>query len=336
MSIAKGKIIYRLLADSELTAYELELLSKGKIPEALPLRFFQDREDRYIALSLGRKENSLLEKDGNKPLSQGLGLSRALQIIDAFIDLEQRLLRPSFTYLNLELIFLDETGIKFPVFPLAAHQAVRLPDTKVYPDFWYEWSGFYGVQVELAELGRKLSAEAKLQEIKDIYLEYLQKERNFTAYGLAAYREEILGLRDAHKPAKALPLDARHSALAEILNFRNGDFRKTQNRLALIAGDEFILGRDPMFTDLSFPDPWMGRKHARIRKENGHFYIEDLASLNGTYVDGRKLLRFESLLLPHHCVLKMGKTLLEFRNLQARDYFVPNNLSPASPRPGTI
>lgn len=336
MSKSEKGIIYRVLADSELTAYELELLSKGKIAQALPLRFFQDRENRYIELSLGSKQDSLITKDGAKPLSQALGLSRVLEIIDAFLDLEQRLLRPSFTYLNLELIFLDESGIKFPVFPLAAHQAVRLPDTKVYPDFWYEWAGFYGVQVELAELGRKLCSEGSLEEVKDIYLEYLRKERSFMGCGLAEYREEILGIRDPQKPTKALPLDTKHSALGELLSFRNGDFTKSRKRLALVAADEFILGRDPMFTDLSFPDPWMGRKHARIRKENGHFYLEDLASLNGTYVDGRKLLRFESLLLPENCVIKMGKTLLEFRNLQSRDYFVPNNLSPASPRPGTI
>ncbi|MBQ4630499.1 MAG: FHA domain-containing protein [Clostridia bacterium] len=38
-------------------------------------------------------------------------------------------------------------------------------------------------------------------------------------------------------------------------------------------------------------DPHMSKSHARIFLRDGHFYIEDLGSTNGSYLNGRKLPR---------------------------------------------
>lgn len=51
---------------------------------------------------------------------------------------------------------------------------------------------------------------------------------------------------------------------------------------------ETLLGRDPG-CDLIFPDRTVSRQHARIRLQNGAYWIEDLQSVNGVEVNGRKI-----------------------------------------------
>lgn len=36
--------------------------------------------------------------------------------------------------------------------------------------------------------------------------------------------------------------------------------------------------------------PWVSRRHARIFYHDGHFYIEDLGSTNGTYLNHKRLV----------------------------------------------
>jgi len=50
------------------------------------------------------------------------------------------------------------------------------------------------------------------------------------------------------------------------------------------------IGRDPLQCQVVVNDPSVGRRHAVIRaEENGTYTIEDLASRNGTYINGEKL-----------------------------------------------
>ena len=52
----------------------------------------------------------------------------------------------------------------------------------------------------------------------------------------------------------------------------------------------YIIGRDPG-CDIVLPDPFVSRKHAKIfySEEQGTWFIEDLGSKNGTYVNGEKI-----------------------------------------------
>jgi hypothetical protein len=53
---------------------------------------------------------------------------------------------------------------------------------------------------------------------------------------------------------------------------------------------ETIMGRDPD-CDLILGDPSVSPKHAKIKIQNDNFYIFDLVSESGTYLNGHKLLR---------------------------------------------
>jgi hypothetical protein len=89
----------------------------------------------------------------------------------------------------------------------------------------------------------------------------------------------------------------------------------------LPADNEITIGRvDPHRgirpdIDLSKFDPAsrISRRHARITSRGGQFYVEDLGSANGTFVNGRTRLKpQEPYPLVNGDVIKFGETTLKF------------------------
>jgi pSer/pThr/pTyr-binding forkhead associated (FHA) protein len=72
----------------------------------------------------------------------------------------------------------------------------------------------------------------------------------------------------------------------------------------------FTLGRGPD-NDLVMADSAVSRYHARIIDRQAIFHIEDLGSLNGTYVNGVKTA---SRLLKDFDIIRLGHHLLIFRH----------------------
>ncbi|MBK9293162.1 MAG: sigma 54-interacting transcriptional regulator [Oligoflexia bacterium] len=68
----------------------------------------------------------------------------------------------------------------------------------------------------------------------------------------------------------------------------------------------FCIGRD-CANNLSLFDPYIGPHHCRIEKRPHGYFIKDLSSENGTYVDGLLVIEAK---LSHGSVIKIGK--LEF------------------------
>lgn len=67
-----------------------------------------------------------------------------------------------------------------------------------------------------------------------------------------------------------------------VLVVRNGPLA---NQRLEIAG-EVVLGREG---DLELGDDEVSRRHARLRTVGGEVEVEDLGSLNGTFVNGRRI-----------------------------------------------
>lgn len=58
--------------------------------------------------------------------------------------------------------------------------------------------------------------------------------------------------------------------------------------------DEAVIGRDPQDSLASdryicIPEPTVSRRHARIRRREDQYFVEDLHSFNGTFVSGKRL-----------------------------------------------
>ena len=88
-----------------------------------------------------------------------------------------------------------------------------------------------------------------------------------------------------------------------------------------LTNDESTIGRwdadNGIFPDIDLDthddDAKVSRRHARIRRNNGSYFIEDLGSTNGTYVNrGRRLLPGNTQILKDGDEVIVGKTFLRF------------------------
>ena len=81
------------------------------------------------------------------------------------------------------------------------------------------------------------------------------------------------------------------------------------------AGETFLLGRDRLTvgrrpeSDIFLDDVTVSRDHAILVRRNDDYYLDDLGSLNGTYVNRS---RIESHRLTHGDELQVGKYKLAF------------------------
>jgi hypothetical protein len=66
---------------------------------------------------------------------------------------------------------------------------------------------------------------------------------------------------------------------------------RKQLEVPLLLKEEgpLLVGRDEGMVNLVISDSYISRTHAAIFKEAGCFFLQDLNSKNGTYLNGRKL-----------------------------------------------
>jgi hypothetical protein len=76
----------------------------------------------------------------------------------------------------------------------------------------------------------------------------------------------------------------------------------------LLEGEHTSIGRSPD-CDIFLDDVTVSRKHAVLASEGGRFHIEDQGSLNGTFVNRRRIERVD---LENGDELQVGKYRLTF------------------------
>lgn len=115
--------------------------------------------------------------------------------------------------------------------------------------------------------------------------------------------------------AKNVNSGVAHASLV----IERGDVPGTEFRL---TNDESTIGRwdadNGIFPDVDLDahdsDAKVSRRHARIVRNNGSYFIEDLGSTNGTYVNrGRRLLPGNAQMLNDGDEVIVGKTFLRFQ-----------------------
>ncbi len=90
------------------------------------------------------------------------------------------------------------------------------------------------------------------------------------------------------------------------------------------------LGRDS-FCDLVIPQRSISRQHARIVHEHDGYYIEDLNSLNGTFINDQRITRRTR--LRDHDRIRLFDVLLQFFDGSAPAPAASTLMSPAMPTP---
>jgi len=78
--------------------------------------------------------------------------------------------------------------------------------------------------------------------------------------------------------------------------------------IKLKPGD-YLVGRDPG-CDVVVADPYVSRTHARIFYKDGKWYIVDLGSKNGTYVNGEDIKGREAVELREGAEIVIGFSAL--------------------------
>jgi hypothetical protein len=119
------------------------------------------------------------------------------------------------------------------------------------------------------------------------------------------------------KEEKTVLLDSSSESrrIAMISSGIPGTLEESTGLKAYILVDDFLIGRDQTKVDFKISSLSVGRIHARITRRENSFFIEDLNSRNGTFLDQKRLKKKEEYLLPENCKLRFAEN--EF-------YFVAN------------
>ena len=80
-------------------------------------------------------------------------------------------------------------------------------------------------------------------------------------------------------------------------------------------GEVTTVGRDAALNDVVIDDPAISRQHAKIRLEDETFVIYDLASTNGTFVNGEQIQRRA---LVNGDRIRMGETTFTFMEVKEK------------------
>ena len=153
----------------------------------------------------------------------------------------------------------------------------------------------------------------------------LQLEERVSQPQSGAGRTEVSAVERTvlHLPAEPVPRQSSKGRVAGIRILLGSE----------VAEREFTgtvrIGRDPG-CDLRINDQGVSRVHAEIFRAGGQWFVRDLGSSNGTFLDGA---RVQEVALPAHCTLRLGAKGPEFvLNHDGQAQPATETIQPQAPR----
>jgi hypothetical protein len=116
---------------------------------------------------------------------------------------------------------------------------------------------------------------------------------------------DIAAAKNGRRPGADIP-----GSLSRAVSLIVTDERGETQRVNMKISGSLSVGRDPA-NYLSFPDREMSPRHFSLILENGGFYIQDLRSANGTYVNGAPVE--DRAFLRHNDVITAGQRKFVFK-----------------------
>ncbi len=170
------------------------------------------------------------------------------------------------------------------------------------------------------ECGTRVETESANRNIPSVDLPKQISSPNFqvasiTSAGIPA----VVEVQDPIEIDKEAPDGLPDPLIHSVLLIERGNASSTEFPL---TAEESNIGRwdadNGIFPDVDLdaydPDSKVSRKHARIVYRNGAYFIEDLGSTNGTFLNrGRRLLPGTPQVLNEGDEIIVGKTFLRFR-----------------------
>ena len=331
-SMARG--CHFLLSHAELLSpEELKQIQQLKLPNILPFRIKREGEGIRLILSPPGGWFPLIEVD-RRANTPNQGLKRIGQLLRSMQDARNRLLDPKFSYFSLADLYLSPSAVAFPLLPQVSSTVSWQRQPMLRKDFWEEWVSFYKLQEELASLGRTLSNQGKWEELSHLFARMSRHQKPKAPPFLSMPKKKNLWLPSLSNTS---PIPAPSNFyLAELSEILPTNCQEKTARKALLWDYELWVGRDPAHCELHIDDPSVGRLHAKFERHGSHWTLRDLSSINGTWLNGRRLPREQAVLLPPNCRVAFSRKEFRFRAHITSSYFVPKRRSPASPRPGIM
>jgi serine/threonine protein kinase len=157
---------------------------------------------------------------------------------------------------------------------------------------------------------RRINAALPVQ-VEAVVMRALEKDRN-RRFQTAEEMARALGyirfmpyLEPYYEKREARPPEVEHeraAVLAQLVVIRGG----AKGRRVSLTSPVTILRR----RDIDPQDLLISREHARIINQEGYFWLEDLNSTNGTYLNGQRI--FEPVLLRTGDHIQIGNSVMKF------------------------
>ncbi|MCU1675658.1 MAG: hypothetical protein JWM93_416 [Frankiales bacterium] len=134
----------------------------------------------------------------------------------------------------------------------------------------------------------------------------------FVLYAARAIRRDLFAGRARPTPVRAAPAVPKASKAQ-----RKSVPRKVVVTAGPLAGTNVTLGSDAVTigraddSTLVLDDTYASTRHARLIQREGQWYVEDLGSTNGTYLDRARVTTPTP--VPVGVPIRIGKTALELR-----------------------
>ena len=79
-----------------------------------------------------------------------------------------------------------------------------------------------------------------------------------------------------------------------------------------IIEEESVIGSSKEMADIIISETGISRTHAKLIKEDDKYFIKDLNSTNGTYVNDTPLVSYQIMQLNPGDIIRLGNTAMQF------------------------